>query len=329
VKTVLVAIEEFSKTSAEPLNLLREAGFTVLMNDTGYPLDYEKHRELYGQAQFVIAGLEPYPAPFFSRFPSVRVISRVGVGVDVIDIPTAIQRNVKIMITSDQPSVSVAELCLGNMIALLRGTFEMSEQLKRRQWHRIQGRDLRGSVVGIVGLGSIGKEVARRVHAFGARIIAHGRTWDDAFAHKFDISRKTIEEIFLEAAVITVHLPHTKETERIINRKLIYSVQPGTILLNTSRAGVIDNQALADAIRERKVDGAAVDVFEEARDPHPYSEIDRVILTPHIGSHTYETRRMMEITAVKNIIAYASLAASNSAAASYELQTYIDKHSVN
>lgn len=329
VKTVLVAIDEFAKTSDEPLALLREAGFAVLMNDSGYSLDYAQRADLYGKAQYVIAGLEPYPAPFFTSFPGVSAIARVGVGVDAIDIAAASENNVKVLITSDQPSISVAELCLANMIALLRGTFEMSEQLKRKNWHRIQGRDLRGSVVGIVGLGSIGKEVARRVHAFGARIIAHGRTWDEHFANAYNINRRTIQEIFNEANVITIHLPHTKETDRIISRELIYSVQPGTVLLNTSRAGVIDNLALAEAIRVGKFGGAAVDVFEEARDPYPYSDLDRVILTPHIGSHTYETRRMMELMAAKNIITYAALESGSAGEKARELLSYIDKHSVN
>jgi len=328
MKKVLIAIEEFARSTTQPLDMLAEAGFDVEINKSGDPLDYSESSKMYESADYVIAGLEPYPPEFFERFPNINAISRVGVGVDSIDLPSAAEHNVKVFITSDKPSVAVAELCVANMVSLMRATFEMSTDLKRGVWNPIQGRDLRGCTVGIIGLGSIGKEVVKRVSGFGSTLIGYGRTWDESFASEYGVRRRTIEEVFKEANAITIHLPLTPETEGVISKELINSVQPGSVVLNTSRAGVMDNRALADAVSDHTVYGAAVDVFDEERDPYPYGELDRVILTPHIGSHTLETRRAMEEMAVKNLLMYASLSDASDPVKTRETLSYIEKHSV-
>ena len=326
---VLIAIEEFAKASRAAVEMLEEAGFEIIWNESGIPLDFTKDGELYEQADYVIAGLEPYPAAFFEQFKNINAISRIGVGVDAINVSSATEHSVKVFITSDKPSVAVAELCVSNMIALLRSSFEMSTSLKNGIWNPIQGRDLRGCTVGIIGLGSIGKEVVRRVRPFGSNIVAYSRTWDEVFTAEHGVERKTMKEVFEQSNVITIHLPLTEETNGIISKDLIASLQEGSVLLNTSRAGVLDNQALADAIREHRVQGAAVDVFDEERDPYPYGDLERVILTPHIGSHTVETRKAMEEMAVKNLLTYTSLNNANDPAETREILAYIDKHSVN
>ena len=328
MKKVLIAIEEFARSTTQPFDMLAEAGFDVEINKSGDPLDFSKNSEVYEWADYVIAGLEPYPADFFERFPNINAISRVGVGVDSIDLASAAEHNVQVFITSDKPSVAVAELCVANMISLMRGTFEMSTDLKRGVWNPVQGRDLRGCTVGIVGMGSIGKEVVKRVSAFGSKLIGYGRTWDDSFASEYGVERKTIQEVFKEANAITVHLPLTPETEGMISKELIGSVQSGTVILNTSRAGVMDNRALADAVSDHTVYGAAVDVFDEERDPYPYGELERVILTPHIGSHTLETRRAMEKMAVENLLMFASLSDASDPVKTREILSYVEKHSV-
>lgn len=329
MKKVLIAIEEFAKTTSVPLEMLQSVGFEIILNQSGSELDFYNEAHMYDSADYVIAGLEPYPSNFFERFPNISVLSRVGVGVDNIDLQSATNHNVKIFITSDKPSVAVAELCVSNMISLLRYTFEMSTKLKFGIWAPVQGRELRSCTVGIIGMGSIGKQVVKRVSPFGSKIIGYGRTWDKDFAVKYCVERKNIHEVFKQANVITIHLPLTSETKGLISRDLIQSVQKGTVILNTSRASVIDNEALLDAIKSEKVKGSAVDVFEEDKDPYPYENADRVILTPHIGSHTIETRRSMEEMAVKNLLKYESLNDTSEHEKIREILTYIDQHTVN
>ena len=329
MKNVLIAIDEFANASTRPVEILESAGFNVILNDTGDSLDYKNHVDLFKQADYVIAGLESYSASFFEKFSNVNAISRVGVGVDCIDIISATKHGVKIFITSDKPSVAVAELCVSNMISLLRHTFNMSNNLKAKNWKPIQGRELRSCTVGVIGVGSIGKQVIRRVHAFGSELIGYGRTWDEGFANKFGVIRKTMQEIFEESDVITIHLPLTPETKGIISSEIIGLIKPGAIILNTSRAGIIDNIALVDSINKNIVYGAAMDVFDEERDPYPYGDLDEVILTPHIGSHTIETRKSMEEMAAKNIVIYDSLTTITDATKISEILLYIEKHSVS
>ena len=292
-------------------------------------LNFKNDAHFYESADYVIAGLEPYPSDFFKQFPNVKVLSRVGVGVDNVDVTSASNHNVKVFVTSDEPSVAVAELCISNMISLLRHTFEMSDNLKNGIWKPVQGRELRSCTVGIIGLGSIGKQVVKRVSVFGSRIIGYGRTWEKEFASNYHVERKNIQEVFKEANVITIHLPLTSETKGLISHDLIQSVQKGTVILNTSRASVMDNEALLEAVKSERVQGSAVDVFEEDKDPYPYGNAERVILTPHIGSHTIETRRSMEKMAAKNLLVYSSLNDTSDNEKIREILTYIDKHTVN
>ncbi len=328
MKTVLVAIEEFSQSSNRPFEILRDAGFNILTNDTGLPLDKNFGAELYAEADYVVAGLETYSSDFFREFPNVKAISRVGVGVDCIDLESARENGVKVFVTSDRPSVAVAELCVANMISLLRHTFKMSNKLKGGIWEPIQGKELRSCTVGIVGMGSIGKEVAKRVRAFGSNVVGYGRTWNQDFASQYDIRRVTISEIFQGSDIITIHLPMSLATNGIIDKQLIDSCKPEALILNTSRGGVIDNQALAASIQNGRIGGAAVDVFDEERDPYPYVELQDVILTPHIGSHTIETRKSMEEMASENLKIYDSLSQTNGIEEVAEKMAYINKHSV-
>lgn len=329
MKTVLIAIDEFASVSNEPIELLEQSGFKVLINETGSQLDYNKNPEMYASADYIIAGLEPYPADFFKKFDNVNVISRIGVGTDAIDLDAATNSNVKVMITSDKPSVAVAELCISNMISILRSTYKMSNNLKNNLWTPIQGRELRSCTVGVIGVGSIGKEVLKRLYAFGSNLIGYSRTWDEKFANEYAVDRRTIEEIFQESDVITIHMPLTPETNGLINKDLIRTTKKDAVILNTSRAGVIDNAALANALENDRLFGASVDVFDEERDPYPYGDLDNAILTPHIGSHTIETRKSMELMAVENVIVFDSLLKQSKVSKIGSALTYVNKHSVN
>lgn len=326
-KNVLIAIDEFASSTNSPYQILESAGFNVMKNDTGNSLDFKNNADLYSKADYVIAGLESYPAEFFKSFKNIKAISRIGVGVDSIDLDSANKNDVKIFITSDKPSVAVAELCVSNMIALLRHTYKMSNDLKINCWNPIQGRDLRNCTVGIIGVGSIGKELIKRLSSFGPKIIGYGRTWNEGFLNNFSVTRKSIKEIFEQSDIITIHLPLTSETNGLISKNYIELAKHDAIILNTSRAGVIDNHALAEAISKKNVK-AALDVFDEERDPYPFNDIEGVILTPHIASHTIETRRSMEDMASRTIEIYDSLLNNPNIKERDKKLEYINKHSV-
>lgn len=307
-RKILIAIDEFAKNSSDCLDMINGRDLEIIWHKSGESLDFNKYKHLYEDVDYIIAGLEKYNSEFFKINKNVKAISRVGVGVDNIDLLAAQGSSTKIFITTDKPSVAVAELCVSNMIALLRGTFLMNKELKNGNWEVIQGRDIRNCTVGIIGVGSIGKQVARRLTNFEPKIIGYARTWDNEFANKYDIKRyQAIEDIIKMSDILTVHLPLEDSTRGLIDAKLIKLMKKDAVILNTSRAGVFDNNALADSLRKNHLLGAAIDVFDEDRNIAPYDEIENVILTPHVGSHTSGTRIAMEESAMSNILAYDSL----------------------
>ena len=169
-------------------------------------------------------------------------------------------------------------------------------------------KDIRNCTVGIIGLGSIGKQVVKRLIPFGPKIIGYARTWDHVFSRKFLVDRCTsLEEIINSSDIITIHLPLEESTKNLIDLSLIKRLKKDAVVLNTSRAGVIDNDALANSLRKKQILGAAIDVFDEDRTISPYDQLENVIVTPHVGSHTSGTRIAMEESAVSNILIYDSI----------------------
>ena len=307
MKKILIAIDKFYDHNKENILLLKKNNFDIIYNKSKQELIFPKDKHIYKGVDYIIAGLEKYSKEFFKEFKNLKAISRVGVGTDNIDLIAARESGVKVFVTSDKPSVAVAELCVSNMISLLRHVHTMSNDLKKGKWNPIQGRDIRNLTVGIVGLGSIGKEVVKRLSNFGPKIISYSRTWDTDFALKYKITKKSLNYIFKNSDIITIHLPSTKETKKMIDKKMILSMKSNSILINTSRASVIDNITLANSLKKKLILGAAIDVFNEEKKIYPFDKLKNVILTPHIGSHTLETRSEMEKMAIANILDYDSL----------------------
>tara|TARA_B110000858_G_scaffold181985_1_gene220960 strand:+ start:27999 stop:28988 length:990 start_codon:yes stop_codon:yes gene_type:complete len=328
MKKILIAIDIFNTSKKINMKIFDQHKIEVNYNTTNKELIYHKNSNLYKDVDYIIAGLEEYDSNFFIRFPNVKAISRIGVGTDNIDLIAARKNGVKIFKTSDKPSVAVAELCISNIISLLRNTHTMSNNLKKGNWNQLVGREIRNMNVGIVGLGSIGKQIAKRLAAFEVNISGYGRSWDEKFAGKYNVEKKSLEDILINSDIISIHLPLDNETKGLINEDLIFSMKKDSILINTSRFAVIDNKALAKAIKSKKIYGAAIDVFNEDKNIHPYDQIENVILTPHIGSHTLETRKEMELAAVKNVINYHSLLSKNYSGEIDKLLIEIDRNTV-
>jgi D-3-phosphoglycerate dehydrogenase len=302
MKRVLFAIGNFTLDKDEIKSILPATDYELIFNTTGEDLNFEKYPECFEDIDYILAGLETYSDTFFLQFPRVSCISRIGVGTDNIDLNAAHSTATRICITSDKPSVSVAELCIGNMISLLRHTHQMSNHLKNNIWKQFQGNDLRNQHVGIVGLGSIGKEAVKRLHPFGCSIFSASRSWNEQFAETYNVHRLSLDELFQTCSVISIHLPMEASTTKIINKEMIASMPEGSIIINTSRSGVIDNDAVCDALSSGHLAGVAIDVFDEEPDAYPYTDAPNVILSPHIGSFTQQTRKAMEIMSLETLI---------------------------
>jgi len=307
MKNLLVAIDYFVHPKEEINQLFKSKGIIVTYNDLGRELDFIKDFKYYENIDYVIAGTENYNKKFFEKFKKIILISRVGVGTDNIDKQAAKKNNVKIFITSDSPSVAVAELCIGNIINLNRQIINFNKQIKSKKILKPMGTDLRGATVGIVGFGSIGKELAKRLIPMEVKLLGYGRNWEDDFYYKYKIKRVDLNYLFKNSDIVSIHLPLAKETYKLIDKKLINKMKKNSILINTSRSGVIDNKYLFLKLKDKSIKGAAIDVFEEENLINDFSNFSNVILTPHIGSHTAETRNIMEKHAIRNLIKFHNL----------------------
>jgi len=302
MKRILFAIGNFTLEKSEIEKILPKSDYELIYNPIGEDLNFKLHPEIFEDVDYVLAGLEPYSDTFFLKYPRIACISRIGVGTDNIDLDAARAAATRVCITSDKPSVSVAELCVGNMISMLRNTHQMSNQLKDNLWKQFQGRDLRNQRVGIVGLGSIGKEVVKRLQPFGCQIYSASRSWNNQFAEEHHVKRLGLKELFKTCNIISIHLPMEDSTLKIINKEMITTMPEGSFIINTSRSRVIDNEAVCEALWSNHLAGVAIDVFDEEPNAHPYTNAPNVILSPHIGSFTQQTRKAMETMSLETLV---------------------------
>lgn len=239
--------------------------------------------------------------------PGLRIIARHGTGTDNIDLDAARERGIIVTNTPDATTASVAEHTVGLLLAVSRRIALADRGLRAGNWGvrgRCLGVDLAGRTLGVVGFGRIGQRVATICHdGLGMRVVFHDLQpppagWDWA-------ERLSLDGVLSAADAVTLHVPLTQATRHLIGRRELALLKPTAILVNASRGPVVDEQALIEALRQRRLAGAALDVFEEepVRGVHPLCEFDNVVLTPHIASATAETVRRMALEATEEVLA--------------------------
>lgn len=235
-------------------------------------------------------------AALIANAPRLRIVGRLGVGLDNIDTSACAARAIEVIPATGANAVSVAEYVLATAMLLLRGAYLSSAEVAAGHWPRAklsQGREICGKTLGLVGLGSIGRVTARRAQALGMRVIAHDAllTEHDIGWREHDVERKTLAQVLADADVISLHVPLDAQTRGLISAAGIASMKRGAVIINTSRGGIVDEAALARALREGSLAGAALDVFEHeplAADS-ALANVPNLILTPHIAGVTQES----------------------------------------
>ena len=243
-------------------------------------------------------------AEAISAAPKLRVIARAGVGLDNIDVSAATARGVMVVNAPTSNIVSAAEQAVALLLAVARNTAAACASLKAGEWKRSKytGVEVQGKTVGIIGLGRIGVLFAQRIAAFGTRIIAYDPYVQPARAAQLGVRLVGLEELLRESDFISIHLPKTPETVGLIGAKELQMVKPGVRIINAARGGLIDEQALADAIAEGRVAGAGLDVF--AKEPctaSPLFAFENVVVTPHLGASTHEAQDKAGLAVAKSV----------------------------
>lgn len=297
---ILITTSSFGKYSKIPLSRLKEAGFDIIMNPHGRVLDEEEALALYtDDICGVIAGTEKISAKLIQEAKNLKVISRCGTGIDNIDLDTTKKMGIRIYNTPDGPTVAVAELTVALILNLLRKVNTMNKELKEGQWNKKMGNLLSSKKVGIMGFGKIGQKVAELLSSFGVELAYYD------VIHKSSLAKicfKEKEDLLSWADIITLHLSKSKDNKPVLGHKELNLMRSDAWFINTSRGGIVDEKALEDYLRDKKIAGAALDVFEDEPYKGALSELDNVIITPHIGSYAKEARVNMEIEVVENLI---------------------------
>lgn len=280
----------------EPLARLAAEGFEVIPNPYGRKYARAELVALLKGVDGILAGLEPLDKEVLAG-STLKVVSRVGSGMSNVDTAAAKAFGIKVYSTPDGPTLAVAEMAVGNLLCLLRGVHLMNGDLHGRKWAKIVGGQLAGRVVAVIGFGRIGRRVASLLSALGARIIAVDPFLVDAPP---GVQVMGLEKALEAADVVTLH---SSGEERLIGAAELARTRKGVIVMNAARAGLLDEEALADSVESGHVAGAWLDVFSQ----EPYSgrlcALPQVILTPHTASYTAEGRLKMERDAVDNLLA--------------------------
>lgn len=300
---VLVGSRSFGRGCPEVVDLLTQAGCQVIPNDVGRAYTEDELIARIPGIDAFITGVDPITACVLDAADRLRVISKHGVGVDNVDLAAAAARGIAVGVAAGTIQDSVADLTLGLMLALARRIPQADASLKAGQWKRHLGTELRGKVLGIVGLGRVGKGVCRRAKGFGVEVITTDVYHDTAFAEQWGVEFVELDELLARADFVSLHAPLSDSTWALIGAPELVRMKPTAYLINTARGGLVDEEALAEALQAGKLAGAAADVFvQEPPGDHPLLWLNNFIATSHVGGYTAEgLRRMGEVTA-ENVI---------------------------
>jgi D-3-phosphoglycerate dehydrogenase len=302
--TVLITARSFQKMEGAHWEALQEAGLRTITSGADRPLTAEELAERLPGMAALICGMDEVSATAIQAADTLRVISMNGVGLDGIDVEAATRRGIVVTNTPGTNAESVADLTLALILAQARRIPHHDRSVREGGWKRIRGRELRGQLLGLVGLGQIGKKVALRAAAFGMRIQAYDPYIDAGFCAEHGIEVVDWETALSTSDVLSLHCPVTAETANLINREALAAMKPEAILVNTSRGDLVDEVALIEALESGQLAGAGLDVFSsEPPEPGPLWGMKQVVLTPHVGGNTREAAMRTALQSARNAVA--------------------------
>lgn len=303
---VLLTTMQVSSATDELLRPLIDDGHELVMLPNNQARQEDLLAEAASTSAAAIAGVEPWTRRVIESAPDLKVIARTGVGYDAIDLDAATSNGVFVATTPGANHHSVAEAAIGLILAALRRFAHADHQMRTTGWNpRPYGVELRNKTVGVIGTGLIGKEVVKRLQGWEVNILVSDVVRDMAFAERYGVQYVELPELFAAADVITVHAPLLPATHHLISETVLRAMKPTAYIVNTSRGPLVDEAALATALKEGWIAGAALDVFETeplATDS-PLLGLQNITLTQHIAGVTWESMQAMTAMAVDTVAA--------------------------
>ncbi len=302
---VMIAPAQLRSLQGDFYTVLAKAGF-----DFAYPkvAVQMQEPELLAQLHGIsasLAGSEPYTRKVFERFPQLKVVARVGVGYDAVDVQAATDHGCVITIAPGTNQDSVSEHCFMLILALSRNLLKQHEPIRDGKWPRAANLPVRGKTLGLVGLGRIGKSMTKRGQAFGMKVIAYEPFPDASFVESHGVKLLSLDDLLREADYVSLHLPAIAGTMKLINAERLKLMKPTAFLINSARGAVVDEVALYEALRDKKIAGAGLDVFDEEPplQDNPILKLDNVVMTAHTAGVDTQSRDDMARKAAECIAA--------------------------
>lgn len=305
MKKIFVSTHPFGAINPEPLDILIKNNIQVELNPYKRKIGPQELKDHLSDKAGLIAGTEKLNKDTFDYAPDLKIIARVGIGLDGIDFGEVNKRDILLTYTPEAVTQAVAELTVANMLNLARLIPQIHMGMKSGKWNRIIGFQIAGKKIGIIGFGRVGQRVAKMLQGFSCEIFANDITPDEEIGSQYHVRFCSKEEIYKTADIITLHVPKTPLTMNLIDEKVLSTMKKTACLINTSRGGIVNENDLYIALKNRDISAAAIDVYEM----EPYiagrlCELDNIILTCHCGSCSKEARYFMELEAANEIVRY-------------------------
>jgi D-3-phosphoglycerate dehydrogenase len=304
VYKVLSTSPTFGHYASEPVEYLKSHGCTIELTPQTKKLSEDEIIQKVKDLDAMIVGIERITEKVIAAAQKVKILAKHGAGVDNIDMKAASSKGIVVTSAPGANSDAVADLTIALFLSVARKIPFADRSIRQGTWPRIAGVQLSGKVLGIIGLGQIGKKVARRASGFDMKVLAYDVIKDEAFALKNGITYTAMEEIFPQCDYISLHIPLTPSTQRLIGEKELGMMKKDTILVNISRGNIVNEEALYQALKTGTIRGAALDVFaqEPADKANPLLTLDNFIATPHMGGYTIEALRETGMICVRDIV---------------------------
>jgi len=300
---ILITPRSFAKHCKQPYERLREAGLEVIDNPVGDILTKEQMITHLQDVDAVILGVDPMCEDVLVATDQLAVISKYGVGTDNIDLDVAKKRHVEVTITKDANCAAVADYSFALILAVARRVTEIHNGCVAGDWSKKVAVDVYGKKLGILGLGAIGQGVAERATGFAMDIYGYDVTYDEGFMAKHNIKKAGLEEIMEECDFISIHMPLIPSTKHIIDKKMLALAKENLIIVNTARGGIVNETDLYEALKNKEIYGAGLDVFEqEPAHESKLLELDNVVVGSHCAASTVDAVNTMSHMAVDNVL---------------------------
>jgi len=304
IRKALITTVPFADKNDLPLKLLKNNNIEYLINPLNRKLTEDELADMVADFDVIIAGTEVISEKVMNRSTRLKHISRVGIGLDSVDLLAAEKKGIKVSYTPDAPAPAVAELTIGMMLSLLRSTHVSNSQMHRGKWYRFFGRRLSNITIGVIGVGRIGMGVIKHLQGFGSPKILANDVLNSPQELDLPVHWVDKSTILKESDIVTLHLPLTGLTKNLIKEEQLLMMKEDAIIINTSRGGIINEDDLYNVMLSGRLSGAAIDVFEREPYDGPLKEVERCLLTAHMGSMSIDCRTRMEIEATEEAVRF-------------------------